>query len=212
MTAFRLISLVRHPEATFNVQGRVQGQSLSSVITPRGRRQAGKFWESFLRSAPEPDTVFCSDPPRASAMLEGMPFRAPIVLSPMLREIGRGAFEGKEYSDPEWQEFCRKMEAGGDASEDYPGVESHAHALERGMGFLRGAALHSSGKHVLLVSHGELNRLIVASLLGRSVRDLLSGKIPPIGQPNCCVNRIAWDGERLLLIDYGIVPEGVQGA
>ena len=209
----RLI-LARHAETNFNNEGRIQGQSFSSVLTPRGRCQARLFWKFLLDKFGKFDSVFCSDLPRATGMLEEMhgAVSPPIAISPMLREVGRGIFEGRAYSDPEWLEFCRKLDAGNDAAADYQGVESHQHALERGMGFLSGVARRASCTRPLLIAHGELNKLLVAAFLGQDILEFLANGRKNIAQPNCCINELLWDGKNFSVGSFGVAVGGVQDA
>lgn len=96
--------LFRHGESTYNREGRVQGWTDASVLTDKGRSQSVQIAKFFQKEGL--DELWSSDLPRAVqtaetmlTVLKGTKYS----VSSLLRERSQGIFEGRSYTDPEWQ-------------------------------------------------------------------------------------------------------------
>ena len=162
------LTFVRHGETDYNAEGRVQGRGIDSDLNARGRRQAERL---AARLADHPfDAVYTSSMRRthqtAAPLLAVRPQLAPVALED-LDEMHWGVHEGQEPSPGLRERYARYVEAwtggafelpveGGESPSD---VESRA---VRAVDAIRGA--HAEGD-VLVVTHGRLLRVLLASLL-----------------------------------------------
>ena len=165
--------------------GRMPGVGLSEA----GRRQAEALTQRFAGVGV--DAVWTSPLQRARETAEpiaarlGLPARA----SDALREIDFGAWTGQAFDalrdDPRWR---RWNEARG--GERPPGGESMDEAQARALaGVERARAEHPDGR-VVLVSHGDVMKAVVAGVLGLSLEAHARLEIAPASISALAV----WDG------------------
>lgn len=166
--------LIRHGESTYNAEGRIQGQR-DAPLSERGRAQAERVAQR-LRGVPF-DACYASDLARAADTARAiMQYHAetPFAMTPLLREICFGVFEGRTV--PEIRDTYPDEYAEWDQDRhDYtpPGAESvadlHARA-GRALAWVRGRGHEGT---VLVVSHGGLLRSLIANALGLACEDRL---------------------------------------
>jgi 2,3-bisphosphoglycerate-dependent phosphoglycerate mutase len=96
--------------------------------------------------------------------------------------------------------------AGGDLDFTHPSGESFRQMQQRGLPALRQIAEDHAGQAVVVVSHGMLIRVLLASLVrGMSVADIHGIKID-----NVAVNELSWDGEAFDAIQLYHLPEELR--
>lgn len=155
--------LIRHGETTWNLEGRIQGQS-ESPLSESGRRQARGLGARLATT--RFDRVLSSDLGRAveTARL-AFPGREP-ELEPRLREQSAGSLEGRRVSEltPAELEGLRGLTAaragGGPA-----GAEPYPDLLERARAWLAG--LRGDGV-VACVTHGGFIQAVLRLAFGQT--------------------------------------------
>lgn len=162
------LHLIRHGESTWNVEGRLQGQTSHPRLTARGRRQARSAAGALESTAI--DAIWSSDLARAveTAEIISEIVDSDVSTTPLLREQALGDMEGKLTTEleplptPDGTHISEIRWGGGESIEDVH------RRLSRFMDQLRA---EPSGE-VALVSHGDTIRVLLALLAGRSHRDV----------------------------------------
>ena len=161
-----ILYCVRHGESTFNVEGRLQGQSDEPRLSPLGLKHAAAL-ASTLSSLPI-DAVYSS--PLTRAMETARPLAAALKLSlftdDRLKEINIGIFQGTlaaELSDnfPEGAARWRTQDP------DYriPGGESRRDLMVRAEAAFRDIRA-TDHRQVVVVAHGGVLAAAFKALLG----------------------------------------------
>jgi broad specificity phosphatase PhoE len=160
------ILLVRHGATVLTAEDRFAG-STDVPLGDQGRHQASQL---SVRLADEPIAAVYSSPlarTRETAQLLAAPHRLPVRLSPGLREIDHGHWEGltrleaaTRYPDEYTAWEARPLHAAPARGENGLAVLTRARDA-----FDRIVRTHP-GEHVLVVSHKATIRLLVADLLG----------------------------------------------
>ncbi len=171
------ISLIRHGETAWNVNGRWQGQA-PVPLNDEGRRQAALLGEHLRPQAAEIVAIYSSDSLRAreTAELVGAPLGKPVNLDPRLREIDLGEWQGLTDEEVRAWDGERLQAVRADPwNSPRPSGESWSQVAERA-----GRAVHEyverhQGGHVLVVSHGGTIRSILQYLA------LDTGSTYPVG-------------------------------
>ena len=168
----RQLHLVRHGQSTWNALGLVQGQSDEPELTDFGRRQA-QWVADALRGRPI-DRLLTSDQRRAAdtaAILEPAIDVRPIATS-LLREQSCGIAEGRStgVAAAQWEQAAAAVDDYGDplplADVRLPGGESMRDVLARVAALLAAPWVTEATGDVVLVSHGDTIRMMLAHLLG----------------------------------------------
>ncbi len=94
------VHLVRHGQSTWNVEGRLQGQTVHPELTERGRREAAEAAALLRARCPgtgEDVGLICSDLVRAAqtAAVIGQVLGVSVEQDVALREQGLGVLEGR---------------------------------------------------------------------------------------------------------------------
>jgi alpha-ribazole phosphatase len=160
----RLI-LLRHGEPEQAAKGRCYG-SLDLGLSQNGRKQIEEKLASIanLRA----DSLYTSPSKRAieSAAIIGAFLQLDPILSPEVREIDFGVFEGLTYEEIEKrypQEYKLWMERPTEVT--FPQGESFAQVKARVVRFREFLLSSHPGKTVMTVSHGGANRIMLAEAL-----------------------------------------------
>jgi probable phosphoglycerate mutase len=148
--------LVRHGETVDNARQIMQGQT-QGCLNERGREQAQQVaW----RLADEPiDAVVASDLQRAiqTAEIIAAPHGLSVSTTPLLRERDWGSFTGRFIPDLK--------------GEVWPDdIESESKLLQRAADFLQYITTTYSGKRVVAVGHGIMNKAVLAVYAGCTMR------------------------------------------
>ena len=190
------VILLRHPESTFNVRGLVQGQSKKSVLTDKGRVLSASARNYFLNNFGLFDTLISSDLPRAVQMareLKPCSKTRHIIQMALVREAGRGAFEGTPYSNALWKSAHLALDSNPYQASAPFGMESNM-SLFRRVGIFFSMTAKSESKSIFAVPHGEFRKAAISCVLGMDV-EAYSQKIKPnIIIPSCSFTHIAFNG------------------
>jgi alpha-ribazole phosphatase len=179
-----MIHLLRHGALPGNGSARRFIGQTDIPLSDSGRRQAALWrdrWRTIRWAA-----VWCSDLARSreTARIVAEDAAVPIRISPTLREIDLGAWEGMTFAAVR-RRWPAAWEARGKRLADYrpPGGESFADLRDRVIPLLPEIAA-SSGP-VLVAGHAGVNRVMLCHLLGMKLSDLFR-----IGQDHACLNLI----------------------
>ena len=176
------IVLVRHGEPEEGIHGRCYGR-LDVGLSARGREQVRRT-RRLLSGVPLA-TVYSSPRRRAleSARLLAAP-RARVAVDERLREIDFGIFEGLAYDDIA-RRFPEKYEEWMKRPTDvaFPGGDTFAAMAARVRDAVDDLRRTHTGQVILVVSHGGVNRIALATAL-----DLDVGRIFRLDQAYACVN------------------------
>ena len=176
-----ILHLLRHGQSVWNVEQRVQGQAPHVPLTAAGLRQAEEARER-LRDAPL-TAILSSDQVRArqTADVIAAAHRLPVRETVLLREQGLGYLEGRYYHQLEEE----VTPAGVHVSEiRWGGGESMADVARRLRPLVDALRAEFVGdEQILLVSHGDTLRILLAILDGGGHRDV--DWVTYAAWPNC---------------------------
>jgi len=166
----RTLLLCRHGQSDWNVAGRYQGRLDDAVLSPLGVAQAQALrdrlaarnltaiYTSPLRRARQTATIV-ADLPLPEA--EGI-----VVIRPQLTDVDHGAWSGCAHRDVDdrWPELARAWREA-PAGVRFPGGESLLEVRARALGFLAWLRHEHAGGQLLVITHGEVLQLMLASFL-----------------------------------------------
>lgn len=167
------IVLTRHGETMWNIEGRVQGY-LDSPLTEKGIHQAGLLAAKL--SQEKISYIYSSDLARAVGTAEEirrkLGLKEEVILSPKLRELSFGEWEGKVWSQlrekfPEifsvWDKEPHRVQV--------PGGENFSLVTDRAWEFLLEIIKKHNDETICIVSHGLTLKLLVTKALGFGVHE-----------------------------------------
>ncbi|SDO24419.1 probable phosphoglycerate mutase [Nakamurella panacisegetis] len=172
------LHLVRHGQSTWNLIGLVQGQTAHPELTELGRDQAVR---AATRLADLPIVrLLTSDLVRAAQTAEiiGAAIGVRPQATALLREQDVGDLEGRPSDDAAlaWEAAAQALDVYGDpigAVDVRPGGgESLRDVLARVTALLASPWITEAAGDVVLVSHGDTIRVMLAHLLGDEFEDL----------------------------------------
>jgi broad specificity phosphatase PhoE len=174
----RKMYLVRHGESVWNVQRRVQGNSMRNALSKKGKRQSRLLGEK-LRSM-EFDSVYCSNVERAveTAGIALGDSATPNYMEE-LREVSFGNWEGrlineiKKDEPGELEKWFHKP-----ASVSIKGAEDLFSFRERVVGAFEKIVRGGNGGDILVISHGGVICVYLTHLLGMSLDDMWAFSLP----------------------------------
>lgn len=160
--------LIRHGLTENGEERRYKGH-IDVPLSEKGMKQMERVSKYIVQKSITLDAVYCSDLSRAtkSAEIIAEPHSLYTIASPFLRERGFGIWEGMSFEEirekypiefESWAENPLKFSPmGGENSE---GVRKRViKALEEIIG-------NFNGKHIAIVAHGGVNRIILCHLMG----------------------------------------------
>lgn len=160
--------LIRHGLTENGEERRYKGH-IDVPLSEKGMKQMERVSKYIVQKSITLDTVYCSDLSRAtkSAEIIAEPHSLYTIVSLFLRERGFGIWEGMSFEEirekypiefESWAENPLKFSPmGGENSE---GVRKRViKALEEIIG-------NFNGKHIAIVAHGGVNRIILCHLMG----------------------------------------------
>lgn len=163
--------LLRHGQSEGNELGRFGGHS-ATPLTALGRAQAEAAARA-LALEPPLSAIYASDLPRA--VDTALPVQAVtgvrLETSPSLRERSVGAMTGLTFREAEQRfpiEYAAMMRR--DPTSRPPEGETYAECAARARAFLDVAIARHPGGRILVVAHGVMLHLTIASLLGLDPR------------------------------------------
>jgi 2,3-bisphosphoglycerate-dependent phosphoglycerate mutase len=175
---------VRHGESTYNVEGRLQGQSDLPRLSPLGQRQSEAV-AAVLANLPI-DAIYASPLPRARQTADAIarPLGLEVRPDDRLKEVNVGIFQDRLRSEVE---MLYPNELGewlsGDPDFAIPGGESRRQLARRGRDALESIA-RAGHRHAVVVAHGGLLVSSVKSLLGIPLRE------PPLALENASITTL----------------------
>lgn len=164
-----LLYFVRHGETDYNRDRIVQGRRINSSLNATGRAQAAALaarlagerieviYSSTLNRALETAQIVAAEQPRA----------LPLVALADLEEMSWGRYDGEKAS-PYLDAFIDTMHAAwnaGNYAYRIPDGETILEVQSRSLRAMRHILAQHGGKTVLIVTHGRLLRVLLASLL-----------------------------------------------
>lgn len=169
------IVLVRHGQSTWNLERRLQGQTMQVPLTDLGHAQAGAA-AAVVASHVAPGTpLLCSDQLRAVQTAEHVATAIGSTPEPtrLLREQGLGSMEGKGFDElvaeatPDGMHVSEVCWGGGESIQ-----QVHARSRE-----LLDELVARALPEVVLVGHGDALRVLLAAIDGRGHREVEWGSI-----------------------------------
>ncbi len=165
----RVLLLVRHGQATFNVEGRLPGQLPGIPLTDGGRRQAHRAAVA-LSALPLCAIISCPlERAAETAEIIARGWGLTVRTDPRLMDTNVGHWAGQKIdeiakTDPAWKVFV--------ANPDEPpaGVESFSEVQKRAVAVAREAlADPNNGDYIVLVAHGDVVKLILAQYMNTPI-------------------------------------------
>ncbi|MGJ3508137.1 histidine phosphatase family protein [Enemella sp. A6] len=175
-----VVHLVRHGQSTWNVERRLQGQTVHPPLTDLGRRQAEAAAEELVRIVgADACRLVSSDLVRARETAEIIADRLGVAVrrDEALREQHLGELQGRLTADlvPEpVPEGCHLSEV------RWGGGESIADVHARLTEFFT-AEVPTAPGHLIVVTHGDTMRVAEAVLRGRGHREVVWDGVPGNG-------------------------------
>jgi probable phosphoglycerate mutase len=166
MSAVTAITLIRHGETDWNVNGRWQGQA-PVPLNDLGRQQAALTAEFLHREGIRYDLILASDLSRAfvTAQFISAKTNVPVQRDVRLREIDLGEWQGLTNAEVEaWDAERLAIVRADTVHAVRPGGESWAQVGARAYSCVADAALQHPGAQILAVSHGGAIRAILNHL------------------------------------------------
>ena len=179
--------VMRHGKPAKQAHGRCYGR-IDAELSLEGQEQLHKRI-AFLCSL-KPDVLYTSTSKRTidSAQIIGRELNLDPMPCEELCEINFGAFEGLSYQDIESsypQEYKMWMED--PTAVKFPRGESFEEMKERVLGFLASLFRVHVGQTVLILSHGGVNRIVLANALRLPTENLFR-----IDQAHAAINVIEY--------------------
>lgn len=199
-----VLYLVRHGQSTWNVEGRVQGQTSHPPLTRAGQAQAQAIAHALALGATGTSRVITSDLRRAHDT--AIPIAAALgiipTLEPALREQHLGRLQGRTLDQLPGRSTSPGRRHPG---RHWGGGESVFDVFNRISRFLTGLAALKLTAPIVLVTHGDVIPVAVSCLTGRSATeiqwfDVPNGSITTLsvtgGHPEvrtCCLQHLSAD-------------------
>lgn len=182
------VYLVRHGETEYNRNRIMQGRRVNAALNATGRKQAEALAERF-ESIPV-DAVYASSLHRAvqtaGAIAGRQPRRRVVRCVPGFDEMSWGRFEGMGASHDlhSMLDDAHETWDNGDFSFRPDGGETILEVQERSLRAYREVVRRHPGETVVIVAHGRLLRVLIASLLDEYGLERMND----IEHLNTCVN------------------------
>ncbi|HVW37200.1 MAG TPA: histidine phosphatase family protein [Pirellulales bacterium] len=188
-----ILYCVRHGESTYNVEGRLQGQSDEPRLSPLGQRHAAALAAALARLPIE--AIYAS--PLTRAMETARPLadalKLPIETDDRLKEINIGVFQGllaAEIGDVHPEATARWRSS--DADFRIPGGESRRDLMQRAAAAFE-AIREKSHRQVAVVAHGGVLAAALKALLN------VPAERNPFMLYNGSISRIEWETQVKLM-------------
>jgi probable phosphoglycerate mutase len=172
---FLLVRHAAHDWLGRGIAGRLPGVGLNA----EGQQQAQQLVQR-LQGVPI-DAIYCSPQPRTQQTIQPLASarQLPFHVHSAFDEIDMGEWQGRSFEElralgAPWQHWCERR-----GSAQAPGGEPFAGVPRRAMAGLHQLRAEHPGRQVLVVSHGDLIKAIVATCLGLSLDNLERFDIAP---------------------------------
>lgn len=176
-TTFWLLRHAAHDWLGRGIPGRIAGVG----INEEGRHQAEALVRRF--AGVRIDAIYCSPQPRTHETVAPLARERDLVpvIEAAFDEVDMGEWEGRMFDDlralgTPWENWVHRR-----ASAQPPGGERFLDVPARAMAGLQALRVRHPGQQVLIVSHGDVLKSIVACSLGMSFDNLERFDIAPAG-------------------------------
>ncbi len=187
--------IFRHGQSTYNVAGKIQGQTNDSFLTDLGKKQAKMVGEKLINKGVE--VIVTSPLYRAmqTAELVNMALNKEIIKDNRFTEVDVGVVEGMHYLEAKEKysiEFEKMHSHGREYDEScYPGGETRKQVRERVFDGLEYWAVNKKYNNIAISSHGiMLSQILFA--LGENKTDIPNGSILHIRKENGKWSIVGW--------------------
>lgn len=199
------VYVVRHGETDWNVAGRIQGHTQTS-LNDRGRlqaRQAARLLAGRgIRHIWSSDLNRCIETAEMISQAVGVGFDT----TPALRERDFGGLSGSAIAEAaKLRDAAVRTEADPTEWSGVPGVESDGRMSERLWAFVNPVVARHAGQTLLLVTHGGVLRVLMCDVLG-----IAAGKPWRAVLRNAAVNLFEVHAGVWRLRTFGLEPEPEQ--
>ncbi|AGB41628.1 alpha-ribazole phosphatase [Halobacteroides halobius DSM 5150] len=188
------IVLVRHGETDWNQAGRFQG-SEDIPLNDKGKSQAKKLAQRLKNK--QFDAIYASDLSRAFKTAEIIADNHNLVIKERkaLQEINFGEWEGLTFADLQ-AEYQSEFEAWEQdpVTNGAPSGENLAKFQTRVVASLKKILIDDTSKRVLVVTHGGVVRVLVATFLGMPL-----AKCWRLSQSNTAVSQLNFYDDEVIL-------------
>jgi broad specificity phosphatase PhoE len=177
-----ILYCIRHGETIHNAEGRLQGHSDASVLSPLGQRQSEAVAAAL--SGKPIEVIFASPLRRArqTAEIVAEALHLEVRTDPRLMEINVGIFQDQLRADLEKdQPEALAQWLSGDPNYVIPGGESRRQLAQRGRAAFEAIRL-SGHQQAIVVAHGGVLVSTIKSLLGIALQK------PPLALENCSIS------------------------
>jgi len=197
--------LIRHGVTAWNQQRRFQGQ-IDTPLSEEGHQQAMLTARhlSILSQAQPINAIYASDLKRAWSTAEPIArlLGLPILKQSLLRERHYGVFEGKTHEELQLEGLQSDYQRWRNREPDFAlpqGGESLRDFFDRTHRALQSiVAAHQSNERIVAVTHGGFLDCAYRIASGVAITEQRQHPLH-----NASLNRIAWDGERFSMIEWG---------
>jgi len=197
--------LIRHGVTAWNQQRRFQGQ-IDTPLSEEGHQQAVLTARhlSALREVQPVQAIYASDLKRAWSTAEPIArlLGLPILKQSLLRERHYGVFEGKTHEELQSEGLQSDYQRWRNREPDFAlpqGGESLRDFFDRALRALQSlVAAHQADERIVAVTHGGFLDCAYRIASGLAMTEQRQHPLH-----NASLNRIAWDGDRFSLIDWG---------
>ena len=187
--------IFRHGQSTYNVAGRIQGQTNDSVLTDLGKEQAKAVGEKLKTK--DIDVIVSSPLYRArqTAELANLAINKKIIEDDSFTEVDVGVVEGMHYTEAKekYKDEFEKMHSHAKGNDDacYPEGETRKQVRKRVFEGLEYWASKNDYKSIAIASHGiMLSQTLIA--LGEEADDIPNGSILHIKKENGLWSIVEW--------------------
>lgn len=187
--------IFRHGQSTYNVAGRIQGQTNDSVLTDLGKEQAKAVGEKLKTK--DIDVIVSSPLYRArqTAELANLAINKKIIEDDSFTEVDVGVVEGMHYTEAKekYKDEFEKMHSHAKGNDDacYPEGETRKQVRKRVFEGLEYWASKNDYKCIAIASHGiMLSQTLIA--LGEEADDIPNGSILHIKKENGLWSIVEW--------------------
>jgi len=190
------LTLIRHGETSWNVQGRFQGSS-DIPLNDLGNQQAQALQPILANNVY--DAVYSSDLSRVvQTAHHAIPTQKDsIILDERLREIHFGQWEGMTWDEIK-RDFPKQLDIWrNDREQNVHGGEKLSQVVARLSAFLDDVRVNNADKHVLVFAHGGVNALMLSVLLGTDPK-----KWWQFRSANTAITRLNLHSDGVILLQY----------
>lgn len=167
--------VIRHGQTTCNQDGIIQGPRVDSDLSQMGHDQSDALADAFAES--DLDAIYASPMRRArqtaNHIIRARHGQVATRIVPEMYEVDYGRLCGQQLMDVQ-ETIHEVLDAwqGGRSDHPFPGGESALLAQLRVRATAARLRAEALERDIALIGHGRINRILVATLLGRTMSEL----------------------------------------